>query len=196
MLEGSRSLGKKGHRNSRPRRRDEFEQASPRSWIDCLVHFREKVAATCIRVTRQATNTAWILHGKDVIPDNCDFAVTSSLRPATRHPGSTTSLTQPHGIRSGQTNVSRHSQPMPPEWPPFHPNGFRRTRRRLVRLWISERLSTSTTSHRTHTHVNNLGLAHRISSSLHRDSALAILRRARLTASRDASTTLASLGES
>ena len=56
-LEGSRVLGKRGHMNSRPRRRDELEQVSPKSWIDCLVHFREKVVATCIRVSRQATNT-------------------------------------------------------------------------------------------------------------------------------------------
>ena len=53
--------------------------------------------------------------------------------------------------------------------------------------WISERLST--TSHRTLCH-NDLSLAQRISSSLHRDSARAMLRRVRLTAWRDASTIL------
>ena len=52
--------------------------------------------------------------------------------------------------------------------------------------WISERLSTT---HRTPRDIN-IDLAQRMSSSLHLDSACAILRRVRFAVSRDAATTL------
>ena len=61
-------------------------------------------------------------------------------------------------------------------------------RRSYLVTWISGRLST--TPHHAPRDIN-LELAQRISSSLHRDSARAILRRVHLIASRDASTTLA-----
>ena len=69
-----------------------------------------------------------------------------------------------------------------------HPRGFRWTREGLGGLSSQPRQGLSTTSHRTPSDIN-LELGQRISSSLHCDSARAHLRRVRLTASRDASTT-------
>ena len=46
------------------------------------------------RASHDRPADVWIPHGKDMIPEAWDSAVTSSLRPATRNPGPTTTPTQ------------------------------------------------------------------------------------------------------
>ena len=110
----------------------------------------------------------------------CDFASTSCLRPATRKPGQSTTQ-----------NLAKYENPKRTFHDTAnrcHQNGLQFTQRfsdsaRKLVTWISHWLST--TSLRTPSDIK-LELAQRISPSLHRDSARAMLRRVRLVASRDA----------
>ena len=84
---------------------------------------------------------------------------------------------KPCRARKSQTNFQRDCQPMPTERLPLHPGGLWWTSSRLGRLCWSPGSPDSPSD-------INLELAQRISSSLHRDSARAILRRLRLVPSR------------
>ena len=128
-----------------------------------------------------------------MIAEAWDFAVTC-LCPATRNPGPTTTTTQnlaehenpKRTFRYTANRCHRNGLPFTPVVFDGHARGWRDSARNLA-TWISERLST--TSFPTPSD-STLGLAQRISSSLHRDSARVFLRRVRMTALRDALTPL------
>ena len=115
-----------------------------------------------------------------MIPEAWDFAVTSCLRPATRNPGPTTTSAHLTWTFHDTANRShRNGLGFTPVVFDGHAPGLRGTHA----TW-SPSHQLSTTSLRTPSDTA-LELAQRISSSLHRDSARAVLRHVRLT-SRDA----------
>ena len=128
----------------------------------------------------------WIHHANDMIPEAWDFAVTSCLRPAARNPGPTTTSTQNFAEYENlrrtfhDTANPRHRNGLR-----FTPSGLRWTRRRRGRL-------STQPGHQdlppapAHSTTSVFALVQPISSSLHGDSARAILRGVRLAASTDA----------
>ena len=70
-----------------PRHRFQKEKA-------CLLQPRPERDGLPHRASHDRPADVWIPHGKDMIPEAWDSAVTSSLRPATRNPRPTTTPTQ------------------------------------------------------------------------------------------------------